>query len=151
MLQGLQVQDLSGLEGLQGTVYQLSIQENDQMEDISALAGIQATSLTICGNASLKHLGGLQGCMGGVDEIVQICDNPQLENLTGLEGLVELGYLEITNNTSLSDISALQNLSHVNMYAMITDNPALPTQAAEAFCGQLEENNMNCWFYGNGP
>ena len=97
--------------------------------------------LSVCGNATLTSLRGLERAVGGV---VLICTNPELGNLSGLENLVSSSRLRIVDNLQLASLAALDpdrggKLSHIEMGAdlEITGNASLDECEAQAFANAL--------------
>lgn len=61
----------------------------------------------------------------GDDGVLWIQDNPLITSLEGFNNLAQLGTLEILNSPTLTDISALSNLTYLRSRITIAGNPAL--------------------------
>jgi hypothetical protein len=98
-LHGLPVlTDLSGLEAVI-SVATLSLSENPQLSDISALSNLTTVEgvLTVAGNPLLQNLHGLEGLR---TLNASITDNETLEEVRALAGLTD-GYVTLSGNVSL--------------------------------------------------
>ena len=130
---------LSNLNGLQNltaigttnTSPSIYIDDNPNLSDISALAGLNSTlvQLSIQNNNSLVNLTGLEQ-ISSVGSL-SISDNDLLQNLTGLSGLTTItGSCFIGPNIALQNLNGLNNLESVGSNLTITGHPLLTDLSA---------------------
>lgn len=148
LLDNTSVLSLDGLGSLSrlGGLY---LVENAVLADLSALSGLDITTIVVEDNDAVVSLYGFEGVDGSGSTKVYVRDNDGLLSLSGLEGVESLDTLELDNNESLMDISALALLTEVDEDFTITDNEALPTASAEALCLQVGRELADCEILGN--
>mgnify|MGYP005990780817 CR=1 FL=1 len=125
---------LDGLEGVFGFIDIISINNNDALESISALSGVDTVGMVI------------------------VMNNPTLTTLNGLEGL-ETGYndflsIEIIDNSSLIDISALNGIDRFTLTNLsVNNNSALSECSSYLLCSILQDESSSTSFdiYDNAP
>ena len=119
-----------------------------RLENLDGVDNLKFISpdLRILRNPSLKNISALRN-LNRVQQWVVIDENPMLESLDGLENLsfdddfVFGATLEINNNATLTDITALTNLSFTNFKNLIiTQNSALSVCNIPSVCAYLETN-----------
>ena len=93
--------DLRGLEGVLDTVASVTVTNNAELADLSALASLRDIEgdLHVSLNPRLLNLHGLEGVRSGM---IVITDNEALEELRALSG-VETGSVTIARNVSLPE------------------------------------------------
>ena len=134
---------LAGLQNVNCRVTNLVVEDNELLQDISALSGVIVDGVDIDNNASLTSLSGLEGVrgigasiyiqrndslmnlsgldnLGHVDGTVWIDDNDDLTTLAGLGATFIEGQLTIEDNDSLTDITEL--LDYTILYGLDIDN-----------------------------
>jgi len=117
--------NLDGLSGLTDITNRLDINFNPNLDNINGLSSLSTvSSITLIDNDILQDLTGLEGVNSSG---VKLRDNPALQNLSGLNNITTTGNLIIDNNTSLTDISALSNTTTVGGNLEILENPNLTT------------------------
>jgi hypothetical protein len=113
------LQDLDGLGGLSGTIYDLYIRENDNLTSLSGLGGIarveqsgtRTGEMEIRNNAKLTNLSGLGVTFVGT--VLWIEGNPLLSSTSGLDSLNEVGTLLINYSPALQNLNGLGSLAHL--------------------------------------
>jgi len=122
---------LTTLHGLEN-ITQLNgveIVNNNDLESIEGFTNLSfLQSLEIISNASLVNLDGI-GPFSQL-ETLRIILNPSLINLSALNSLHSIeklgdGWLEISQNENLSNLSGLESLSYVDGFVKIQDNVSL--------------------------
>src|SRR5690606_36608223 len=117
----LRVSFVPGLESFQGlenltTVTNIFIWNNDALTSLSGLEGVDQpiTELTIDGNPVLANIDGL-GNVEAISDKLVIRGNTALSTLAPLSGqLSELGELTIDNNSGLTTLAGLEGLTTVS-------------------------------------
>ena len=130
-----QLVNLNGLEGITSltlpviegqSIDAIIISNNQNLKSISSLSNIVAAprGIHIIDNPELESLSGLENIsiLNEDGARISIQENNQLVNLNGLEGLVEVGGLQISSNSSMLDLEGLNNLQIVNDYFFIFGN-----------------------------
>lgn len=119
-----QLENLNGLTGLSWIKRDLTIFNNDLLENLEGLENLMITGnandpfappcvISIAGNDNLISLEQLSNLMD-FNGILNINENQLLSNLIGLTSINELDKLFITNNPSLNSLVGLQNLAIIN-------------------------------------
>jgi len=117
--------NLDGLSGLTDITNRLEINFNPNLDNINGLSNLSiVNSITLIDNDIIQDLTGLEGVN---TSDVTLRDNPALQSLNGLNNITTLGNLIIENNSSLTDISALSNATTVDGKLEIKENPSLTT------------------------
>jgi acyl-[acyl carrier protein]--UDP-N-acetylglucosamine O-acyltransferase len=117
--------NLDGLSGLTDVTNRLEINFNPNLDNINGLSNLSTVnSITLIDNNIIQDLTGLEGVN---TSNVTLKDNPALQSLNGLNNITTLGNLDIDNNSSLTDISALSNATTVGGFLEIKENPSLTT------------------------
>ena len=131
---------LSGLDNLNVISLLMTISDNDALTSLNGLNNLShipvaynACGLSISNNASLVNLNGLEN-LSSVGGSFNISGNSSLISLDGIDSLIYTGHcssrggsdtsFRITDNDSLSSLSALANLSNVHGI-LISDNFSL--------------------------
>lgn len=170
---------LDGLQGFSTIVEFVDILDNDSLTNLNGLNNvIGADDFEIKGNDSLINLQGINsftlgdiliennasfqsliGLNSGFSSGIQLVQNPIIENLEGLEVVASLFGLFLDNNSSLSDLSAIENIqigSGTDATLVITNNPNLVicdyssvcntiSSCESLFCSiQIENNAPGC-------
>lgn len=107
----IDLQDLGNLE----TVFNLSIVDNDLLENVNGLDSLTAiyNNIEIINNPSLQSLADLSN-LGIVSGTLFIQSNPQLESLVGLGNLTSIGgNLTVSSCQSLTNLQGLNNISEI--------------------------------------
>lgn len=107
---------LHGLNKLTTVFGDLRVDSNPLLNDITGLAKLG----TIYNDSSFESGTGFGGRL-------RFFSNASLKKLTGLENLEKLGWLELSTNPELSDITALSKLTSVKGNVFIINNPKLNT------------------------
>lgn len=136
---------LSAVEAIFGPVILAS---NDALENLGGLDNLKfaVSNLRIVKNESLNSISALSN-LNFVARRVLIEGNPKLENLDGLENIsfdenFSFGIiLEIINNATLTDISALKEWSFSNFNNLkITGNALLSNCSISSICTYIDTN-----------
>jgi hypothetical protein len=131
-IMGSDISNLNGLSALTSIGGYLAITYNTALTSLSGLEGLTYVggTLSIEYNYVLTNLNGLEGLTSTGGSGLWISDNPVLTSL-GLESLVSVdggtqgGYLSITNNALLADISGLEGLMSIARDLRIITNSSL--------------------------
>lgn len=137
------LQTINGFNNLNRTSSGLRLIRNNSLENINGFNNLitVGTDLKISGNASLENILGLNNLATIVFNL-RIIDNNSLTSLTGLDNLISVGdffspsdiTLEIFNNPSLIDCSAICNLfslNGLNGLSQIEGNPTMCSSRVE--------------------
>lgn len=123
---------LTGLESIETVPGNLLIRGNSILENLAPLQGLYyiGGDLNVARNSALTDLTGLEGITQVPGDVTLFGSG--LVNLTGLDNLDSIGdHLRIGDpdffwNTSLTDLSALQNLEYIGGALLIYWNEILP-------------------------
>ncbi len=132
--------------GYISSLNKLLLQVNDSIENLNALSNVtgpMSNVISLSENASLQDISGLSGITS--TQALVVDNNDSLASLDGLNniGTVTTGNLFISNNAILADISALGNITSVGGNVVITNNPVLPTCAANAIVDSIGIENIS--------
>ncbi|WP_420379934.1 T9SS type A sorting domain-containing protein [Gilvibacter sp.] len=153
-----QLATLSGLEGLTQVFGILQIRNTPLISDLLPLSNLsgEIEELVVINNDLLTDLSGLEGLTAITSTGINIRDNDGLTSLNGLENITNetvmpLFPLNILNNSSLVDISAINNINPNAVGGLgILDNPNLAVCNNEFVCGYLE-TGMSVAINNNAP
>jgi len=118
---------LEGLENISATSSHLKIENNNALTDLSGLNNITqiGESLLIFDNDNLQNLSGLNA-LTSIGSQLYLKNNINMTSLSGLENLNSIGTdIRIQGNTSLGSLSALSNVANISGYIQLTNNDAL--------------------------
>jgi Receptor L domain. len=90
------------------TVRNTAISDFDGLENVSTVG--QMGAIVIRDNTNLSNISGLANIVG-FDRSILIRNNPNLTSLSGIEWLVNCTSINIIDNSTLSDLSGLNNLT----------------------------------------
>ena len=87
------------------------------LSDLSGLEGVTSLGGLNISGAPITSLTALSGAnIGSANNSIQLSDVPNLTTLNGLEGLTEAKYIFIEDTHSISDLSALSNVTSLGKY-----------------------------------
>ena len=121
----------------------LDIGHNDYMSDISFLAYMPRLECLILSGSLVKNLDPLKNCRNLV--WVECCFCGWLEDISALKGHDMIRFVNLSN-TSVSDVSALEDLNLARLVAMQT---RVPPKAQQRFAGK-NPDCLTVW-YGEQP
>ncbi|GAA4276686.1 leucine-rich repeat domain-containing protein [Aquimarina mytili] len=113
ILAGTQLVDLSPFSTVTSLGTSISIGNNLNLNDLSALNNVSAVTgvfLNVTNNSALMSLDGL-GFISGETGLIVIENNPELLQIDALQSITSTGYFRIKNNEKLNNIDGLQNLT----------------------------------------
>lgn len=151
------LETLMPLDGISNIPGQISIDNNPNLLDLSGLQNLTniGFSLYLKRNHSLTNLTGLEN-LTAIGSDFSIIDNASLISLDGLESLTNVsGSLEIGNpytgpNSSLINISGIENINENSIdNLLIRNNPSLSTCNVESICSYLASPNGTVYISGN--
>ncbi|MFN3908833.1 MAG: LamG-like jellyroll fold domain-containing protein [Flavobacterium sp.] len=129
--------------------------QNNNLTNLDGLQNItQARSLNISENANLQNitsLSGLTTLTHNISNTLQLIQNNNLTTLNGLQNLTTFtnnGGIRLNNNLNLTNIQALANINNL-AYLEILDNSNLSNCAISSVCGLLNSNFNNAFISGN--
>lgn len=119
--------NLNGLRYLQHLGGRLRIRNNELLQDVLHLSGIQnfTKRISIENNARLANLNGLENAIS-LDDSIEIIQNESLQNLNALQNLTDVtGDIYLIENDGLMDLKGLENLTFLGGNFYIEQNPNL--------------------------
>ncbi|MBS4039481.1 MAG: hypothetical protein KGZ81_02660 [Flavobacteriales bacterium] len=129
--------------------------QNNNLTNLDGLQNItQARSLNISENANLQSITSLTGLTTlthNISNTLQLIQNNNLTTLNGLQNLTTFtnnGGIRLNNNLNLTNIQALANINNL-AYLEILDNSNLSNCAISSVCGLLNSNFNNAFISGN--
>lgn len=140
-----QLQSLQGLESLE-SVEIVSLQENRELEDISALEEVALRGFYLSDSPQLEDISALAGraelpdglslsglgipdllALQELEEALRVTlgELTEVQSLAGLEALTEVQFLDIVAMSGLEDLQGLEGLERVGAALRIVSNPGL--------------------------
>ena len=124
--------NLMGLDNLTSIAGYLVFRFNEALTSFEGLESLTSVEGLIISGTALVNLTGLDG-LTYISGGLVIGDhgtggqggNPVLKSLTGLERLINIGWLDINNNDSLTSLVGLGNVTSFVDYLTIIQNPVL--------------------------
>jgi hypothetical protein len=149
-----------GLNGIKAIMGGLRVTNDDAIVSMAGLDSLSYAGFLLLGspdvggNESLISLAGLENVQHLNGDLI-IAQNPMLNNLTALAGLDSVaGYIEIIDNTSLSNLDGLENIAPQSISDItIIENSMLSECAVESICtylnspgttAEIHDNNTGC-------
>jgi len=133
-------------------VEMLQIQHCHSLQNFQGLESLQTVGyLYIDYNNILENLTGLQNLTSS-DNYITLLHNPLLNDISALSNIPATNVLEIRGNTSITTLSAFDNLNLTDaMFVFITDNLNLTTCATTGICNRLAQlGTASVEVYNNG-
>ena len=135
------INDLSPLSGITTIQGNLTITDNDLLEDLDGLGSLITVTgnILINGNDGLKNIDALSG-LATVNGALSVFGNSMLMDLEGLRNITSVNNnLTINNNDALTEINGLRNITQVGGDVLISENDNL-SQCCAVFDLLLGQN-----------
>jgi hypothetical protein len=119
------------------------ISDNSDIEDMKRYSAVNGDLIIRC-----KGISNLSGIPSGflISGSVYIQDSPDLESLQGMENLTFTGNITISKNTSLKNLSGLEDIDTINGYVSIWGNDNLTSLSG---LKKLTSINEDLYIYHN--
>ena len=129
-ISGEGIQNFDGLTNLQSIGGSLYLQNNPEIQNISAFDNIESlTDLYIVNLPNLENFWGLHN-LKTVSGTLRIGFNPEITSLSFFKKIVSVGYLDIYENENLETLQGIESLQYIEERLFIDSNPNLTTVKA---------------------
>ena len=150
----IQLQDLSGLEGINSVGESFVLFSNPSIDNINSMSNLTSVggNLEIQENPEILNLDGFSS-LESVGAGLLIIGNSDLNSLAGLSSLVSIGgFLNISYNDNISTLQGLQNIEGESIQELdIVQNSSLSECSVESICEYLAAPNGFTYILYNAP